>query len=118
MADFLFLFRGDDPREAGFSPEEMQQYFQKWRDWSTSMVERNVFLGGHPLERDTGTVLRADGVVSDGPYAESKEIIAGYIAVSVDAFDEAVEIARGCPIFEIGGTVEVRTLMPSCRQDA
>lgn len=115
MADFLFLFRGD-PHDAGFSPEEMQQYFQKWRDWSDSMVEQGVYLGGRPLQHDVGKVLGADGIISDGPFVEAKELVAGYIAVSVDEFDQAVEIARGCPIYEIGGTVEVRLMTMSCQE--
>src|SRR5271168_1664123 len=94
---FLFLFRhsqeGPDP-----TPEEMQQIFGKWMAWMKGMKAKGQYVGGDRLD-DAGKVLRpAHGVsVTDGPYAEAKEMVGGYIIVVADNLAEAAEIAKGCP---------------------
>ena len=47
-------------------------------------------------------------VVSDSPYAEGKEMVGGYLIVNAKDIDDAVEISKGCPIFDEDGSVEVR----------
>ena len=49
--------------------------------------------------------------MTDGPYTESKDLVGGYLYVSADSLDHATELARGCPILERDGTVEVRPIM-------
>jgi len=58
-----------------------------------------------------GKTLKADGVVTDGPYAELKEVVGGYIIVKADSLDDALQLAHGCPILYVGGHVEVRDIM-------
>ena len=53
-------------------------------------------------------------IVTDGPFAESKEAIAGYVLLQVDDLDEAVEIAKECPALKHGVTVEVRPVIEQC----
>jgi hypothetical protein len=63
---------------------------------------------GNPLE-PSGRVVKAGGkTVTDGPYAETKDIVAGYMVVDARDLAHAIELASGCPIFETGGLVEVR----------
>lgn len=57
-------------------------------------------------------VLKPNNVITDGPYAEVKEIVGGALIVKADSFDEAMKMAAGCPIFNIGGNVEVRNVIP------
>ena len=59
---------------------------------------------------NSGKILKGNGSVSDGPYTEIKELIGGYSVVKTDTLDEAAEIAKGCPILETGGNVEVREI--------
>ena len=56
-------------------------------------------------------VLKPNDVVINGPYAEIKEIIAGFSVVFAETLEEAIEIAKGCPIFDVGGSVEVRNVI-------
>jgi len=66
---------------------------------------------GHPLER-SGKVVRGKPVaVSDGPFAEAKDVIGGYTLIEASDLAHASEIAKGCPILEVGGEVEVRPVM-------
>jgi hypothetical protein len=66
---------------------------------------------GNPLE-PTGKVVKGNQkTVTDGPYAETKDIVGGYIVVEARDIGHAVEISKGCPIFEAGGSVEVRPVM-------
>jgi hypothetical protein len=64
------------------------------------------------LSSEGAKVLKPNNVVTDGPYAELKEIVGGSLTVKADSFDEAMKLAAGCPIFNIGGSVEVRNVIP------
>jgi hypothetical protein len=109
---YMFLFRNaadmPDP-----SPEQMQQTFQKWMTWIQSMKAKGQYLAGEPLE-DEGKVLRGPrgGKATDGPYVEAKEVVAGYMLIAAQDFAHATEIAKDCPVYERGGNVEVRQIMP------
>src|ERR1043165_458181 len=108
--DFLYLFRGGaDPKL--MSPEQMQQNMNRWFAWMGDLRNKGKFKAGEPLG-DEGKVLstRKGAVVTDGPFAEGKEEVGGYLIVSANDLNEAVELAKGCPIFENNGTVEVRPI--------
>ena len=109
MADFLFVYRGGMQR--GSSPDEMQQTMKKWVSWMEQLAAKGALKErGSPLE-PTGKTLRGKGkAVTDGPYAETKDIVNGYTIVSAKNLDEATELARGCPHFEVDGIVEVRPI--------
>ena len=65
-------------------------------------------LAGEPLDK-TGKVLRGRAKsITDGPFVEGKEIVGGYLIVNAGSLDQAVEISKGCPIFEHDGSMEVR----------
>ena len=107
---YLFLFRNSQS-EPDPTPEEMQQIFGKWMAWLKAMKAKGQYVGGDRLD-DAGKVLRSSkgASVTDGPYAEAKEMVGGYVIVSADSLAQAVEIAKGCPGFEYGTNVEVRPI--------
>ena len=108
MANFLFLFRrSPNPEKA--SPEEMQQIMQKWMSWVDELKKKGVYKAGEPL-LPTGKMLHKDNVITDGPFAEGKELIGGFFIVEADDIDAAVTMANGCPDLERGGSVEVRDI--------
>ena len=110
MSDFVYLYRGGD-RPTGQSPEQAQQQMQKWMGWLKGLAERgHVKDMGHPLERG-GKTVRASKAVTDGPFAEAKDLIGGYTIVDARDLDHAAELTTGCPIFEMGGAVEVRPVL-------
>jgi hypothetical protein len=107
MADYLFLYRGG---QRGSSPEESGQIMQKWMNWFKDLGA-NLKDGGQPLEDEGRVVASKGGPVTDGPYAEAKDLVGGYTLIEAASLDRAAELARGCPILERGGRVEVRPIM-------
>ena len=112
--EYMLLFRGNDwPK--GLSPEEMQQVASQWMAWFNRLTDQGIALAGSPLEAEGKVVSGRNGrVVSDGPFAESKEAIGGYFLLRVDTLDEAVAIARQCPGLAYGAVVEVRPVAEVC----
>ena len=109
MSEFLFLYRGG---ETGRSPEKMQQTMQKWIAWMKELGEKGHLKDqGHPLERTGKLVKGQQKVVTDGPYPEAKDIVGGYTLIDARDLEHATELSKGCPIFEVGGLVEVRPIM-------
>ena len=109
MKNFMFLFRGGlDPATA--SPEEMQQNMEKWIAWVDELKQKGVYTSGEPL-LPGGKTLRKNNVVTDGPFAESKEVIGGFFIVEAADLDAALEMSKGCPDLSLGGSVEIREVM-------
>jgi hypothetical protein len=108
MNEFVFLYRGG---ERPTSAEQGQQVMQKWMAWFTTMADKGHILDrGQPLEY-SGKIVGAGKVVSDGPFAEVKDVVGGYTLIKANDVSQAAEIAKGCPILERGGRVEVRPVM-------
>jgi hypothetical protein len=109
MSEYVFLYRGGS-RDG--SPTEMQQLMQKWVSWLKGLAEKgHIKDQGQPLERTGKLVTGRQKTVTDGPFAEAKDVIGGYTLVEARDLDQAVELSKGCPIFERDGTVEVRPVM-------
>jgi hypothetical protein len=107
MSEFTYLFRG---RKMSDSPEEQRQHTEKWFEWFKELRANGQLKNqGLPLEA-AGKVVQGSGkvVVKDGPYAEAKDMVGGFITVEARDLDHAAEIAKGCPILAVGGAVEVR----------
>lgn len=110
MKEFMFLFRGGESA-ANLSPAQVQQRMQKWTTWIQDLSKAGKFKSGTPLDNAAKIVSGKNRLVSDGPYAESKEGVGGYFIVAASDLSDAAEIAKGCPIFEEGGAVEVRPIL-------
>ena len=110
---YLIIFRGTDWYK-GLSPEQMQQVADNWMAWFNRLKDEGKCAGGNPLEREGKIVSGKNKVVSDGPFAESKETIGGYFLLTVPSMDEAVTIAQQCPGLPYGIRVEVRPIAPQC----
>jgi hypothetical protein len=108
--DYMLLFRGTNWNR-GLSSEEIQNVMNRWIAWLDRLVEQGKTNAGQPLT-DQGKVIsgKKGQTVLDGPFAESKEAVAGYILLQVDNLDEAVAIAKECPGLDYGLTVEVRVV--------
>jgi len=107
MKKYLYVFRGTDENYDKQSPEEMQAHFQRWGEWM-----EKVQAVGHALNDVTGKVVTDHGkVVTDGPWSEGKELVGGYVLVEANDFDHAVELSKGCPIFEFNYTTEIREVI-------
>jgi hypothetical protein len=112
-SDYLLLFRGTEWHQ-GLSPEEMQKTMTAWMAWFNRLVDEGRCKGGQSLGPEARVVSGKMRNVTDGPYAEAKESVAGYFLLSVESFEEAAEIAKECPALAYGITVEIRPLMARC----
>jgi hypothetical protein len=108
MSEFTFLYRG---RNTSASPEQMQKTMQKWQAWFQELSAKGHIKNmGHPLEH-AGKVVRGERkTVTDGPFAESKDVVGGFTIIEARDLDQAAELSKGCPILEAGGSVEVRPI--------
>ena len=111
MDEYLLLMRLDlITKEAQPSPEQLEIYMKQYRDWVGGIAAQNKFVGGTGLSTE-GKVLKTNNVITDGPFAEIKESIAGFITIRADNFEDAVQIAKACPILKgEGNSVEVRRI--------
>jgi hypothetical protein len=112
MDEYLILMRLDlITKEAQPSPEQMQIYMKRYQDWVGGIAAQNKFVGGTGLSKE-GRVVKSNDIVTDGPFAEIKESIAGFITVKATDFDEALAFAKACPILKgEGNSVEVRKVI-------
>ena len=107
---YLLLFRNTNWHK-GLSPEQIQNVMTQWKSWFDGLTQQGKIKGGEPLGPEGKVVSGKNGrVIADGPFAESKEAIAGYFLVNAKSLDEAVAIAKNCPGLEYGSSVEVRAI--------
>ena len=110
MAEFMMIFRNDYNPDFKASPEQMQASIKQWQDWIGGIAAQGKFINTNRLGLEAKT-LKANHMVTDGPYAEVKEIVGGYVLVRAENLEEALGLADACPILSIGGSVEIRNIM-------
>ena len=92
-----------------------EEYWQAWQSYSQSVSDQVV--GGNILDSadEAATIRMKNGErqIHDGPYADSKEALGGYMVFEVEAFEDAVELASTCPSVTRGGAVELRPVRQS-----
>jgi len=108
MKEYMLLFRSSSDALKG-SAEELQQQVVRWKSWLDKLAAEGTFGSGGKRLNAAGTTIRGrERRTVDGPYAEGKEVVGGYMTIKARDLGEAVEIVKGCPIFDIGGSAEVR----------
>src|ERR1044072_8895789 len=96
-SEFLLLFRGED-WDKGLSEEQLHEIMDKVIAWFEGLKLQGIMKGARPLAREGKTVSgRGSRIVADGPFAESKEAVGGYLIVEVADMAAAVAIAKSCP---------------------
>jgi hypothetical protein len=112
MNEFLLVFRNDVAlSQTQMSPDQMQTMMKTWMDWIGGIAAQNKLASPGNRLGPTGKVLAANSVVTDGPFVEIKEAIGGYIIVKAETIEEATQLSEGCPIIDVGGTVEIRMII-------
>ncbi|HEY3899999.1 MAG TPA: YciI family protein [Chthoniobacter sp.] len=116
VTGYLLLFRNTDwYSEGGYSDEEVRQAMSRVMTWFDGLYASGKVAGAQPLMNDTVIISGKGGrTVTDGPFAEAKEAIGGYVLLTVDSQEEAVAIARTNPMHDYGLTTEVRPVASTC----
>ena len=116
MNEFLIAIHRDiKSKDAQPSPEQMQATIKQFQDWIGGIAAQNKLVAP-PSRWDTGGRVIKHNSVTEGPYAEIKESLGGTILIRAEDYDDAVEIAKGCPILDWGATIEVRMAVPATVQ--
>jgi hypothetical protein len=114
MNEFLIAIHRDiKNKDASPSPEQMQASIKPFQEWIASIAAQNKLVNPPKKWDLDGRVVKGSSTVVNGPYAEIKESIGGLIFIRANDYDEAVEIAKGCPVLKWGAVVEVRMAMPT-----
>jgi hypothetical protein len=113
---YLLFFRNSGPEtHQHLSPSQRQQLLTRWNAWYEGLAAEGKAVEGQPLELETRVVSGAGGSrVVDGPFAEAKEAIGGYVKLLVGSLDEATAIAQRHPGLAYGLIIEVRQMAGSC----
>jgi len=115
ITGYLLLFRGTNWENYGLSEAGMRESLEKVKAWFDRLAASGKLVGAQPLMHESVTVTGKNGsLVTDGPFAEAKEAIGGYVLLSVDSMEEAVEIAKGNPMHEYGLNTEIRPTASNC----
>ena len=113
-SEYMLLFRGPHWDKA-LSPEELRQVMGEVMAWFEGLKQQGRVKAGQPLGAEGRTVsAKKARPVADGPFAESKEVVGGYLLLQADNLDEAVAIAKTNPTLEYGITIEVRPVLEEC----
>lgn len=104
---FMLIFRGGAVSRHDLSPAELQAHVEKWYRWSEELAGQGRRNTGTALD-GPGAAVRGRDLVTDGPYAESKDLVTGSMIFEATCLEDAIEVARTCPTYEFGGSVEVR----------
>ena len=113
MPSYLLLLHQDMRPSREYAPEEMMAIIKEYMAWSDRLRKDGKYVSSNKLTDEPGKILRPKGgrvAVTDGPYAETKELVGGYYCVSAADYDEACRIAETCPHLKYGGRIEVRQI--------
>ena len=113
MPNYILFLRDDPAVFAQASPAEIEAIIMRYAEWRKARTASGQVTGGHKLRDGTGKVLSrgGGGGVTDGPFTESKEIMAGLFIIAAANYEEAAAIAATCPHTEFG-TIEIREVEP------
>jgi hypothetical protein len=112
MTEFLMIFRSPYTPDVTPTTEQLEEGVKQWQDWMGSIAAQGKFVATSRLSSVGSKTLRPNNVTTDGPYVEAKEIVGGSLLVKVADMDEAVNLAKTCPVFNMGGNVEIRAIIP------
>lgn len=110
MKEFMLLFRQPSYDYSNVSKEEMQALSKKWKAWAGGLSEDGKLASHGPRLAMEGKVLKAGGIITDGPFVEIKEKLGSFIIIKAESLEEATTLAHGCPVLEQDGSVEIRPI--------
>jgi hypothetical protein len=116
MPNYLLLLHEQPSDFSSFSPDQIQAVIEEYTAWSQKLAGDGKLMGGQKLKDEGGRHLsgyNGDFRVTDGPFAEAKEVIGGFFSISAADYNDAVEISKDCPHLKYGGRIELREIEPT-----
>ena len=113
MKDFLLIIKTEGNVWTDLSPEQLQKHLEHGMAYINKLVKDGIMKSGAPVDKGSRIISKTNEVLTDGPFNESKELIAGYYLINAASIDEAIKIAKQNPIFnDIPTKIEVHPMMP------
>jgi hypothetical protein len=113
MKDFLLLIRTEGDVWTSLSPKQLQEHIEHGTAYIGNLMKEGKLKSAAPLDKGSRIVTSTNGMIKDGPFNESKEVIAGYFHIVANDVQEAVNIAKANPIFkDIPTKIEVHMMKP------
>jgi hypothetical protein len=100
MKEFLLLIRTEGDIWTSLSPEKLQEHIEHGTAYIGNLIKEGTIKSAQPLDKGGRIVTESNGIIKDGPFNESKEVIAGYFHIVAKDMDEAITIAKANPIFQ------------------
>jgi len=103
MAKFMLILHGPPGVWQDFSPEEIHDKAEKYQAWTKEIRSSGRHVSGEKLGDEGGKLVsRKQGRVTvvDGPFAETKEVVGGYLVIKAADYAEALELIRDCPFLD------------------
>jgi hypothetical protein len=112
MKDFLLILKTEGSVWTDLSPEQLQKHMEHGNAYIGNLMKTGKLKNANPVDKGSRVVTGSDGVLKDGPFNETKEVVAGYFLIAANDIQEAVEIAKANPIFnDIPTKIEVHPMM-------
>ncbi|HVV55225.1 MAG TPA: YciI family protein [Mucilaginibacter sp.] len=111
MKEFVMIYRGESLGEIKLNPDGTLAISKEWENWMGGIAAQNKLVSGGMRLGNEGRTIKPGNVITDGPYAEIKEIIGGLSIFRGESIEEVTEMAKSCPVLKFGGNVEVRDVM-------
>jgi len=111
MSKFMLMLFDNPAQDVNLSPQQMQQVVAEYKQWAEQMARQGKLVGGDKLAEHGGKLLRGSAgklIITDGPFAEAKEVLGGYFVINANSLDEAVELSKSCPHIKYGSSIQVR----------
>jgi hypothetical protein len=111
MKEYLLIIRTEGDIWTSLSPDQLQRHIEHGTAYIGDLMKKGNIKSAQPLDKGSRIVTEANGTLKDGPFNESKEVIAGYFHIVANDIDDAVAIAKANPIFQdIPTKIEVHPL--------
>ena len=114
MKDYLLIIKTEGIVWTDLSPEQLQKHMENGGAYIGDLMKKGILKGANPIEKSGSRIItKHDGTLKDGPFNETKEVVAGFFHITAEDMDEAVRIAKDNPIFnDIPTKIEVHPMMP------
>src|ERR1700735_4081525 len=112
MKEFAMIYRSEPMGEIKLTPEGNLVVSKEWENWMGGIAAQNKLVSPGMRLGNEGRVVKPGNVVTNGPFVEIKEMIGGLSIFRADSIEEITEMAKSCPILNVGGTAEVRDIIP------
>jgi hypothetical protein len=113
MKDFLLILRTEGSVWSDLSPGQLQKHMEHGMAYIQKLMTEGKLKNAAPVDKGSRIITESNGTLRDGPFNETKEVVAGYFLIAAENINEAVDIAKANPIFkDIPTRIEVHPMMP------